>query len=56
MSDQLPNTRLLDWKTMVQKQWGKQWNETEVVYRFSNGREFKDSGSRGGPYTGTSTS
>jgi hypothetical protein len=51
----LNNTTLKDMKTLVLKQWGKKWNEPEIAYRFSNGREFEDSGAQGGPYTGTST-
>lgn len=48
--------RTLDWKQMVYKQLGTDRSKPEDAYRFSNGRVFKDTGTNGGPYTGTSTS
>ena len=33
----------LDLETLVRKVYGPKWNEQEVVYKFSNGREFKES-------------
>ena len=33
--------RTLDWAEICRKTWGKEWNEKEVVYEFSNKREFK---------------
>lgn len=44
------NTKTINWKTLVQKYWGKKWGEKEVVYQFSNGRKFVDTGTNGGPY------
>ena len=34
-------TRTLSWKEIVERTWGKEWNEPEVVYQFSDGREFR---------------
>jgi hypothetical protein len=47
-----PIRRTLDYGAMVRKLWGDRWHEPEIAYRFSNGREFRDSGAYGGPYTG----
>lgn len=49
------NTRLFDFKALVLKHWGKDYNKPDTAYEFSNGRKFDDPGARGGPYTGTST-
>jgi hypothetical protein len=44
-----PRTRILDWKSLVQKAWGKDYNKPEKVYEFSNGRTFEEK-KPGGPY------
>lgn len=49
-----PITRTLDYGALVRKSWGDQWHVPETAYRFSNGREFKDSGATGAFY-GTAT-
>lgn len=38
-----PNTRTLDLASEVRKQWGPEFFEPDVAYKFSNGREFKSS-------------
>ena len=57
MSNQSPTdrkmdvtVRTLDWNAEVRKLWGPKWNEPEVQYRFSNGREFKWRTEDGAPY------
>lgn len=45
-----PNTKTIDWGAQVRRYWGDQWNQKEVVYVFSNGRQFKDSGPNSGIY------
>ena len=50
-----PVTRTISFGALVREAWGDKWLEREVVYKFSNGREFRDSFTSGGPYTGTST-
>ena len=49
-----PITRTLDYGALVRKSWGDAYHIPDVVYRFSNNREFKDSAPNGGPY-GTNT-
>ncbi len=49
-----PITRTLDYGALVRKAWGDQFHVPDVAYRFSNGREFKDSGPTGAFY-GTNT-
>lgn len=48
-----PRTRTLDWAAYVRKVWGDEWHKKEVVYKFSTGREYRDSGAGHGIYTGT---
>lgn len=36
-----PVFRTINLGAEVRKIWGPKWNEPEVAYRFSNGREFK---------------
>lgn len=50
MADTVPVFRDIDWKTLVQEAWGESWAKPEVVYEFSGGRKFMDSGANGGPY------
>ena len=50
-----PTSRTFDLAALVRKAWGDEWLKKEVVYEFSNGRKFEDSGVNGGPYTGTAT-
>lgn len=46
-----PNSRTLDWASFVRAAWGDAFNEPDVVYRESNGREFKSTdGSTSGIY------
>jgi hypothetical protein len=42
--------RLINWASLVRDYWGPEFFEPDVVYRFSNGREFKDTGDYGGIY------
>ena len=49
-----PVTRVLDWGAIVREIWGDEWMKKDIVYRFSNGRVFRDSAENGGPYSGTS--
>ena len=49
-----PITRELDYGALVRKAWGDSFHIPDTAYRFSNGREFKDSAPNGGPY-GTNT-
>jgi len=49
MSDET-KWRTLDWAALVRQYWGPEFYERDVVYRFSNGREFKDTREDGGPY------
>ena len=52
MSDQIPvQTKPIDYAALVRKALGEDYNKPEVVYEFSNGKTFKDSGSNGGPYS-----
>lgn len=34
-------TKEINWAAQVQKMWGKEYKKPEVVYQWSNGREFK---------------
>ena len=43
----------IDYGARVREAWGDEWLIKEVVYKFSNGRIFRDSTPNGGPYTGT---
>lgn len=36
-----PNSRTLDWGALAKQQWGPEYYQPDVIYRFSNGREFK---------------
>lgn len=42
-------TRIIDWKSLVQKKCGKEYTKPDPGYEFSNGRKFDDP-KRGGPY------
>ena len=44
----------IDYGARVREAWGDEWMIKEIVYRFPNGRIFRDSTPDGGPYTGTS--
>lgn len=50
-----PNVRSISYSELVRRAWGDDWHKKDVVYEFSNGRKFVDSGTNGGPYTGTAT-
>lgn len=51
MSDTAPvTTKIIDYAALVRKAQGEDANKPEIVYEFSNKREFKDSGSNGGIY------
>jgi hypothetical protein len=41
----------LDWGSLVRKQWGDEWHQPQIVYRFSNGRKFIEMDGQGGPYS-----
>lgn len=45
-----PTVRILNWGALVREAWGAEYNVPDVVYKFSNGREFKDSGEHHGIY------
>lgn len=48
------NGRVIDWKVLVKKRWGKEWNKPETVYRFTGNREFKSTDATNhGFYSGT---
>lgn len=40
-SSPTPNSRTLDWASFVRAAWGVSFNEPDVIYQFSKGREFK---------------
>jgi len=42
-------TRTLNWKELVLKKWGKEYQKPDPGYEFSNGRKF-ETPKRGGPY------
>lgn len=42
-------TRDLDWKSLVEKRWGKEWSKPDPAYEFSGGRKF-ETPKQGGPY------
>lgn len=42
--------RTITWVSRVREAWGDRYYEPDVVYQFSNMREFQDSGASGGPY------
>ena len=51
MSDPIPvQTKVIDYAAMVRKVLGEDANKKDVVYEFTNGRKFEDTGSNGGPY------
>lgn len=45
--------RTINLSAEVKKMWGKQWNEPEVEYEFSNGRQFKRRTAESAIYTTT---
>ena len=49
-----PNSRDINYSDLVRQMWGDQWHEKDVVYQFRS-KKFLDSGTNGGPYTGTAT-
>ena len=49
MADQQVTTSEIDWKTIVQEQWGERWSKPDVAYQWSNGRKMDDTGPMG-PY------
>lgn len=40
----------IDYGNNVRRIWGVEWAQKDIVYRFSNGRIFRDSAPNGGPY------
>lgn len=36
-----PNSRTLDFGSFAKQQWGPEYYQPDVIYRFSNSREFK---------------
>lgn len=42
-------TRLIDWRQMVLQDWGDEWSQRSIVYRFSSGenKQSTDSTNRG---------
>jgi hypothetical protein len=42
--------RTIPWGQKVRESWGDKWSEPDVVYAWSNGRTFQDSGANAGPY------
>lgn len=44
-------TKQIDYAALVSKVEGENYTKKDVVYEFSNGRKFEDSGRDGGPYT-----
>lgn len=49
-----PKTKSVDWGAQVRQIWGDEWHKDDVVYKFSNGREFKSSDdSSSGIYDGS---
>lgn len=40
-NDVAPKSRTLDWAAAVREAWGPEFNAPDVVYRFTNNREFK---------------
>lgn len=36
-----PNSRTIDLGSLVRQSWGVEFYQPDVIYRFSNGREFK---------------
>jgi hypothetical protein len=44
------STRIIDWSALVRNAWGDEYKKPDVVYEFSNGRKFSDSGELAGIY------
>jgi hypothetical protein len=40
----------IDYANNVRRIWGVEWAQRDIVYKFSNGRIFRDSAANGGPY------
>ena len=40
----------IDYGGVVRRAWGAEWSQRDIVYKFSNGRVFRDSFTDGGPY------
>ncbi len=40
VDEKKPTLRLIDWGTQVRNAWGDEWLKKEVIYRFSNGKEY----------------
>ena len=40
----------IDYGNVVRRAWGVEWAQRDVVYKFSNDRQFRDSFTQGGPY------
>ena len=40
----------IDYANVVRRAWGAEWSQRDIVYKFSNGRTFRDSFTDGGPY------
>lgn len=40
-TENVVNFRTINLSAEIKKSWGDKWNEPEVSYKFSNGREFK---------------
>ena len=43
-------TRTVDYAGYVIREWGTEWSKRDIVYKFSNNRQFQDSANNGGPY------
>ena len=43
-------TQKIDYANIVRRAWGAEWAQRDIVYNFSNGRQFRDSFTQGGPY------
>ena len=51
MNEQIPvQTKNIDYAALVRKVVGEEFNKKDIVYEFSDGKKFEDTGSNGGPY------
>lgn len=48
-NDQRVTTKVISWKELVMKRWGKDYNKPDPGYEFSNGRKM-ETPKNGGPY------
>ena len=42
--------KTVDYAGYVIREWGTEWSKRDIVYIFSNNRQFQDSANNGGPY------